>query len=147
MAPVDPVVFFDGVCGLCNGVVDRLIETGPTQPNEFYFKFAPLQGATAEHVLTQADRENLDSIVVFDHGKTLRKSKAALYILQHHKLKNPQLPMLQIVRGVLLLVGALLPQSISDQIYDLIARNRYRLFGKSELCRIPTPSERELFLP
>lgn len=126
-----PVVFFDGVCHLCNGFVDWIVAHDPDQK----ILFAPLQGGTAKDHLTHDQRQALDSVLVLSQGRTFEKSEAVLLILE-------QLP------GYAW-TGALrwIPLVLRNGAYDLVAKNRYRLFGKSETCRIPTPEERKVILP
>ncbi len=124
-----PIVFFDGVCGLCNGVVDTLLRVD--RRNRLLF--APLQGETA---LARLGEATLNSIVLVDTAGRHEKSAAALRICLH-------------IGGLwqVLLIFWLLPRPLRDALYDFIARNRYAWFGKHELCRLPTPQERARFLP
>lgn len=128
-----PIVFFDGVCGLCNAFIDFTLRK---DRNEL-FVFAPLQGETAARSLTTADIEELKSVVLIDsNGKTHRCSSAVVRILRS-------------LGGVWALLGSLLwcvPRVLRDWGYRLVAGQRYRLFGKKEACRMPTPSERARFL-
>jgi predicted DCC family thiol-disulfide oxidoreductase YuxK len=128
-----PIIFFDGVCGLCNTSVDQVIRWD----RRGVFKFAPLQGETARQLLTSADTQRLDSVALLDHGRIYRKSAAAVRILW-------QLGALPSIAGTLMW---LVPKPIRDWGYGVIARNRYRWFGKKETCRMPTPAERARFLP
>jgi predicted DCC family thiol-disulfide oxidoreductase YuxK len=127
------IIFFDGVCGLCNGVVDQLVRDDKKGET---FLFAPLQGATAKKTLSREDTEGLGSIVFMHRDQLYRKSTAALQILRltHHPLRY------------LAPLGLLLPVFIRDHIYDWIARNRYAWFGEKSSCRLPTLSERSRFL-
>lgn len=125
------ILFFDGVCHLCNGLVDFSLPK--FQPGKIYF--APLQGPTAEKMLLPQDL-SLDYVVYFRDGTIYRRSKAIAYLLQDiggfYKLLSIMLH--------------ILPSFISDFFYELIAKFRYRLFGKDEMCRIPTLEERKFFL-
>ncbi|MFN7729866.1 MAG: thiol-disulfide oxidoreductase DCC family protein [Bdellovibrio sp.] len=129
--PQKPIVFFDGVCHLCNGFVDWIVARDQGQK----ILFAPLQGETAAQNLTQDQRQALESVLVLSQGRILSKSSAVLLILEH-------LPgyywtgLFQIV-----------PLFLRDLVYDFVARNRYRWFGKSETCRLPTPDEKQVLLP
>lgn len=127
-----PIVFFDGVCGLCNGVVDWLLRHDRNQ----LFRFAPLQGSTAQALLPKTDIEQLGSIVLLRNGLLHRKSDAALWIFSHSRTR------LRFLGTALRLV----PRPLRDFVYDFIAHHRYGWFGQAETCRIPTPSERGRFL-
>ena len=125
------IVFFDGVCALCNHTVDFLI----SRDQEKRLRFAPLQGQTATQLLTEQER-NLDSIVFRDGGRTWKSSSAIVRIFWR-------------IGGIWSLVGSLiwvLPKPIREFAYRTIARLRYRLFGKRETCRMPTETDRNLIL-
>ena len=125
------IIFFDGYCGLCNGFVDFIIKFD----KKAVFKFSPLQSEFAKSKLPSVDIKDLKTVVVSINGKTYRKAEAALKALA--ELGWPW-------KG--LLIFTLLPEKILNLFYDLIAVNRYRLFGKRETCRLPTPEERERFI-
>jgi predicted DCC family thiol-disulfide oxidoreductase YuxK len=126
------ILFFDGVCGLCNRVVDFLmsVSSGPE------LKFAPLQGSTAKKLLPPAYTETLDTLVYYRDGKLWTKADAVGRILED-------------LGGVwsTAIVMRILPGFISNLSYDLVATNRYKLFGKKDSCRMPTADERARFLP
>jgi predicted DCC family thiol-disulfide oxidoreductase YuxK len=128
-----PIVFFDGVCGLCNRSLDFLLLID----RRHVLRFAPLQGETARQVLRIDPQDELRTIVVCDRAGQARQSAAIVKILGH-------------LGGFWKFVSWLLwliPRPLRDIGYNLIARNRYRMFGKTEACRMPKPGERELFLP
>lgn len=129
-SPPYTIVCFDGVCGLCNGFVDFLVQHDRAR----VLRYAPLQGATAARV--EGLPRDLDSVVVVDGGRVLVKSDAALTALSR-------------LGGVwrLSAVARVIPRALRDRVYDLIARNRYRWFGKHEACRRPTADEAAWFLP
>ena len=127
------VVFFDGVCGLCNVSVDFVLARDTRQR----FRFAPLQGETARQELPSADRERLDTLVLLTETGTYRRSAAVVRILW-------RLPGVWPVLGALLWV---IPGPLRDLGYRIVSANRLRWFGKKETCRLPTPEERERFLP
>lgn len=133
-APADrPIVFFDGVCGLCNRSIDFILR----RDQRGVFMVTPLQGETAEQLLEPADRERLGSLVVRISGRTYRRSAAVVRLLWR-------------LGGVWKIVGTLLwliPLPLRDLGYRVVASNRYRLFGKKETCRLPTEEERARFLP
>lgn len=128
-SPPYTIVFFDGVCGLCSGFVDFLVRHDRTRA----LRYAPLQGITA----AQFERlpRHLDSVVVVHGDQVLVKSDAALTALSR-------------LGGVwrLTAVARVIPRALRDSVYDLIARNRYRWFGRHEACRIPTADEAAWFL-
>jgi predicted DCC family thiol-disulfide oxidoreductase YuxK len=128
-----PIVFFDGVCGLCNRFIDFVIK----RDRAGVFRFAPLQGETARERLPAADVRDVNTMVLVDEQGVFRKSTAATRILLR-------------LGGAWSLVGGtlrLIPPPLRDAGYSLVARYRYRIFGKKETCRMPTPAERGRFLP
>lgn len=126
-----PVLFFDGVCNLCNGFVDFLVK----RDRKRIYRYAPLQGKTADYALP-SDVRGADSFVFCLRGEVYLRSSAALKVLAG-------------LGGVWSLARFLLwiPIPVRDGIYRLIATNRYRVFGRKDTCRLPRPEERELFLP
>lgn len=127
----DNVIFFDGVCGLCNGFVDFVMAVDKDQK----FRFSPLQSEFAQKNLPPEMTANLDSVVFLKDGKSFRKSQAVIKILED-------------IGGIwkLAKVGKFLPESILNDAYDIVAQNRYKIFGKKETCRLPTPAERARFI-
>jgi predicted DCC family thiol-disulfide oxidoreductase YuxK len=126
------IIFFDGVCNLCNAFVDFLFK----RDRDLNFTFAPLQGETARHKLNDSQASKLGSVVLWNQGEILEKSDAALMILQ--QLGGP---------WWLMRIFWIVPKFLRDLVYDFVATNRYRLFGKRETCRLPTPEEKARFLP
>lgn len=127
------VIFFDGVCGLCNRFVDFVM--GIDDDSEFIF--SPLQGEFARKVLPSQYVTDMKSVVLLKKNKELyTQSNAVIEILGE-------------VGGIwsLAKVANILPQGILDKAYDMVAENRYDLFGKREECRIPTAEERSKFIP
>ena len=126
------IIFFDGVCGLCNRFVDSLLK----RDTQAVFVFAPLQGETARKRLSKNDTETLGSIVLWEQGRTFRRSTAVVRVLWK-------------LGGVWAWLGWglwIIPKPLRDLTYKLVALSRYRLFGKKETCRLPTPEERSRFL-
>lgn len=126
------MVFFDGVCNLCNGAVSFLIDHDPSHR----LRFASLQGATfAALSRERPDLPGLDSFVLWNGREVYVRSSAALRAL--HALGWPWR-----------LFAALLavPRPLRDAVYDFIARRRYRWFGRSDTCRVATPELRARFL-
>ena len=101
------------------------------------FRFAPLQGETAKDVLgdVNIDLEHPDSFVLSKDNEVYFRSTAALMVAR-------QLGFPWSLMSVFLVV----PPFIRDAVYNLIARNRYKWFGRKETCRLPSPEERRLFL-
>ena len=127
------ILFFDGVCGLCSWSVDFVMK----RDQQGDFQFAPLQGDTAQSLLNHADVTDLNTMVLWVGGRTYRKSAAAVRVLW--RLSLPW----QIMGTLLWLV----PLPLRNLGYNIVAGNRYRLFGKHDTCRLPTPAERTRFLP
>jgi predicted DCC family thiol-disulfide oxidoreductase YuxK len=129
----DTILFFDGVCNLCNSSVDFVLRND----REHRVLVAPLQGTTAREILLPhgIDPEQLDSLVLWKNGNVYRYSDAALQVAGY--LRAPW------SWGKALLI---LPRALRDPIYKWIARNRYKIFGKKETCRLPTPEERARFI-
>jgi len=130
---VHPVIFFDGVCGLCNRWVDFVLKRDRAQ----LFRFSPLQGETALAWLQFGSEVSLDSIVLVDSLGEHRKTDAVARILRG-------------LGGMWGLAGAalaILPRPLRNLGYDLVAKNRYRVFGRKATCRLPTLEERSRFLP
>lgn len=128
-----PVVYFDGVCNLCNGFVNWIMKRDRTN----IFKFASLQGKTAQARLgSQSQDTKKWSVVYVDDQGTYKRSRAVIRIMialgGMHKLSK----LLWIVPGPL-----------RDFGYNIIARFRYQIFGKRDVCRLPSYEERDKFLP
>ncbi|MGE3317067.1 MAG: thiol-disulfide oxidoreductase DCC family protein [Planctomycetaceae bacterium] len=128
-----PIIFFDGVCGLCNWFVDFVIR----RDQEGRFLFAPLQGVTAREKLTDDDTRDLSTVVLLDEAGTHRRSKAVVRILMKMNIGWR-------IAGIFLVI---VPPPIRDIGYRLVSRFRYQMFGKKETCRIPSAQERTRFLP
>ncbi|WP_088341106.1 thiol-disulfide oxidoreductase DCC family protein [Robiginitalea sediminis] len=128
------LILFDGVCNLCNRSVQLVLK----RDTRDVFRFAPLQSEWGEKLLAARgiDPSQTDSIVLIDPGVAYYiKSDAALEIARD--LKG--------YRALPFLFGWV-PRILRDWVYDLVARNRYRWFGKKEHCMIPTQEEMAKFL-
>ena len=127
------VVLFDGVCNLCNSSVQFIIKND----KKGVFKFAPLQGTFGKGIINkhQIDTTQTDSIILLTKNGLKIKSTAALYISK--ALKFPL---------NLLFVFIIVPVFIRDGVYNVVAKNRYKWFGKKEVCMIPTPELKNKFL-
>lgn len=127
------VILFDGVCNFCNYWVNFTIK----KDKKKILRFAPLQGETAKRLIAdyKINHTTLSSVIFIDNGKAYTQSSAALRICKH--LDN----------GWKLFYGLIIiPKFIRDPIYNIIARNRYKWFGKKDTCMIPTPELKERFL-
>lgn len=127
------IILFDGVCNLCNGAINFIIKHDP----KGIFKFASLQGETGKKLLAQhnIDPQETDSIVLIDNDQVSVKSSAALRIAKN------------LNQGYPFLFGfMIIPTFIRNGVYDFIAANRYKWFGKKESCMLPTPELRSRFL-
>lgn len=127
-----PIVLFDGVCNLCNGSVNFIIDRDKQQ-----FRFASLQSEVGESLLARhgLPASYLGSLVLVEEDCVYTKSTAALKIARRLDGLWP-----------LFYVFIVFPAGVRDFFYDVIARNRYRLFGKSDACRLPTAAERARFV-
>ena len=127
------IVFFDGVCNLCNSSIDFLVRHNRKRN----LRFASLQSDFAKEFLADhpIDQKALESVLYFTNGKLYQKSNAILHIAL-------ELPFFFRLAYVFIII----PKGIRDSVYSWIARNRYRWYGKKETCRLPTPEERALFL-
>lgn len=132
------LVLYDGVCGLCNGLNQFLL----TRDRNDHFRFASLQSEFAASLLKRYDINtvDLDTVyVVADYGQPsqclLSRSNAILHVLGQ-------------LGGVwgLLRVGRVLPKSLRDALYNVVASNRYRVFGKYDVCLMPEERHRRKFL-
>ena len=130
------LIFFDGVCELCNSSVNFILD----RDKKNLFLLASLQSEEAKEILLKNNYpidkiEGLSHIIYLRKGKVEIKSKAVLLILWDlagwYRIFS---------------IGFIIPTFLRDWIYDVIAKNRYRWFGKKETCRMPTPSEKEKFL-
>lgn len=127
------IILFDGICNFCDATINFVIN----HDKKGNFVFAPLQSSTGEALLKKfaISREVTDSMVLIEGEKVYVKSTAALRISR--KL-NGLYPLLY---GFIIL-----PKFIRDSVYDLIAKNRYKWFGKKDSCMLPTPEIRQRFL-
>lgn len=127
------IIFFDGVCNLCNASIDFVIQ----RDKKDHFLVGALQEDFSKNILSkfQVREDYLDSLVLLEKGEIYYKSTAALKIARH--LSGP-LPILYPL--------IFLPKFLRDAIYNWIGSNRYRWFGKKSTCRLPTPEEKAKFL-
>ena len=128
------IVLFDGVCNFCNDSVQRIMRNDKKDR----FRFASLQSDIGQELTHERgiDTAQVDSIILIDPGNAYYiKSTAALEIA---KRMDGFYPILQIF--------LILPVSLRDRIYDIIARNRYKWFGKREECKVPSQEEKKRFI-
>jgi predicted DCC family thiol-disulfide oxidoreductase YuxK len=128
------IVLFDGVCNLCNTWVQRIIKNDAHD----YFRFASLQSDIGKSILKQYQvslPSNIESVILIESGKAYFYSTAALRIAGKlsgaYKLLYPLL---------------IFPSVLRDGVYKLIARNRYRWWGKQESCMLPSEKLKSKFL-
>ena len=127
------VIIFDGVCNLCNSSVTFVIK----RDKSYKFKFAPLQSETAKNLISKLNlsTDKIDSIILIENHKYYIKSTAAIRICK-------ELGALWSLMYILILV----PKPVRDYIYDIVAKKRYKWFGKKEHCMIPTKELESRFL-
>ncbi len=128
------IILFDGVCNLCNNAINFVIKRDKND----VFRYASLQSEIGKKLIAERniDISKIDSILLIDPKIAYyHKSTAALQI-------SKQLSGIYPLLSVFLVV----PQSLRDWIYDIIAKNRYKWFGKKESCMIPTPELKALFI-
>jgi len=127
-----PVVLFDGVCKLCNGSVNFILR----RDRKGRMNFAPLQSDFAQKVVASHEIKSdpLDSIMFLEDDRLTVKSTAILRISKYLGGLWP-----------LCMIFLIIPPFIRDFIYDIIAKNRYRWFGKYDTCRLPDPEFEDRF--
>jgi predicted DCC family thiol-disulfide oxidoreductase YuxK len=128
-----PIILFDGVCNLCNSSVQFILK----RDSEKNFLFASLQGKKGQEILKQSGlpANNLNSFILVEGDHIYTRSTAALRMLKG------------LGGGWKLLYGfIILPKFIRDAAYNLVARNRYKWFGKKEECWMPSAELKERFL-
>lgn len=130
---VDGLMLFDGMCNLCDGAVRAVM----AMDRRGAIRFTPLQTPYGQKLaaLHGADPESPESLVFLEHGRALTKTAAFAAILR--RMPAPWRWLAIIDR---------LPRGLTDRVYDWIAGNRYRLFGRRNRCVVPTESQRARFL-
>jgi predicted DCC family thiol-disulfide oxidoreductase YuxK len=129
----NPVILFDGVCNFCNGAINFVLK----QDKKGIFRFAPLQSEAGRRLLQQyhLPTDEFESFVLIDDGKVYTKSSAALRVMNKLPWYWKEAQIFRVI-----------PTIFRDAIYDFIARNRYKWFGKKDQCMLPTPEMRSRFL-
>ena len=127
------IILFDGVCNLCNGAITFIIK----RDKKDIFLFTPLQSTVGKKLAAKhhIDLEAVDSIILVTPKKAYIKSTAALHIARHLSGGYPLLAAFLVV-----------PALLRNWVYDFIARNRYRWFGQTDACMIPTPELKAKFI-
>ena len=127
------ILLFDGVCNLCNGAVNLVIEADP----HAYFRLGTLQSAAARPYLRAfgMDPEAISTVVLIENGQLYTRSTAVLRVLR--RLEAP---------WSLFWAFIVVPRPLRDWLYDRVAASRYDWFGQRDACRTPTPNERARFL-
>jgi len=127
------VILFDGICNLCNGAVSFVIE----HDSNNYYVFASLESEVGQKYLKKFNLplEDFDTFVLIDEDKFYIASTAALMVAKD---------LSGWVKYVYLFIY--IPRFLRDSVYRLIAKNRYKLFGKKDICRMPTQREKNKFL-
>lgn len=127
------IIFFDGVCNLCNQFIDFTIK----RDTKRQYRYASLQSGLGQQILDlyKFPKDNLKTIILIENGIMYQKSEAVLRVVStfggSYKLAHMLLK---------------IPRAIRDTVYMLFSNNRYLIFGKKDSCRLPTAEERELFL-
>ncbi|MGG1675516.1 thiol-disulfide oxidoreductase DCC family protein [Neobacillus sp. NRS-1170] len=129
---MERIVLFDGVCNLCNHSVQFILIRDANKA----FKFASLQGETGQKLLKQYGLNNdLNSFVLIENNKPYLKSTAALRVCMNLSGAWRLFPFFLVI-----------PKPIRDFVYDVVANNRYKWFGKTESCLLPSPEWKDRFL-
>lgn len=128
------IILFDGVCNLCNSAVQFVIR----HDRKDLFRFVSLQSGLGQKIVKYigVDTSKIDSMIVYEPNTAYYyKAQAVIKISKY-------------LGGIYILVGvfSVLPNGILNAVYDFVAKNRYRWFGKKESCMIPTPELKSKFL-
>lgn len=128
-----PIVFFDGVCNLCNATVRFILRQDPKKK----LMFASLQSASAKKLLKDHDKENMhpDSFLFLEEQKLYDQSTAVLRMMKYLSFPWPMFRIFLII-----------PLKIRDKLYRFIARRRYKWFGKRESCSVPASDISDRFI-
>tara|TARA_B100001964_G_C13639392_1_gene339893 strand:- start:23 stop:418 length:396 start_codon:yes stop_codon:yes gene_type:complete len=125
------IVYFDGVCSLCNGLINFLIKIDRKK----HLRYSSLQSDYAKKNLPPHQTQNLTTIIFICHETAYEKSDAISEIFR--SIKGP---------WKIIIVLKLCPKVVRDALYNLIVKYRYKIFGKKKECRVPSKKEKELFL-
>ena len=127
------VLLFDGVCNLCNGFVQFVVKRDP----QGIFKFTSLQSEAGQQLMQDHgfNPDKINTVILIKNGKAYSRSDVPLQVVRLFSGLWP-----------LLYIFIIIPKGIRDFIYDWVAKNRYKWFGKKDQCMIPTPELKERFL-
>jgi predicted DCC family thiol-disulfide oxidoreductase YuxK len=119
------IILFDGICNLCSAFLIFVYE----RDKRAIFNFAWIQSNQGKQILNYLGllTKHYETIVYIENGKTYLKSSAFLKIVKHLRFPWP-----------ILWVSIIVPRFLRNWLYDIIARNRYKIFGKKEKCMVPT---------
>jgi predicted DCC family thiol-disulfide oxidoreductase YuxK len=126
-----PVLIFDGLCNLCNGTVDFIIRKDKYKQFRFV-SFQSVAGLAARQHFQFP--EGMDSVILIHKGQIYTESDAALEVARLLPLP-----------WKLSIIFKMIPRQWRNSIYRMIAKNRYRWFGKKDTCRLPSPEEKAYF--
>ncbi len=129
-----PIIFFDGYCNLCSASVQFILKRD--QSNRFLF--SSLQSDAAKELLLQYQTKNNlgNSVLLLDQNKVYEKSDATLKIMGYLGFPYSQLRILTVM-----------PKVLRDNLYDYVAKNRFKWFGKKEFCEMSQENYRDRFIP
>lgn len=132
--PDDVVILFDAECVVCSGWVHFILRNDP----KGNLRIGAVQTSTGKALLRYAglDDQDVDTMLLIERGVPYSQSSAFLRAVTYLRFPWP-----------LLTVGRVIPVFLRNWLYDRVAKNRYTLFGKKDLCLIPAPAERARFLP
>jgi predicted DCC family thiol-disulfide oxidoreductase YuxK len=133
MIQENPIILFDGICNLCNSSVQFVLKHDKLK----LFRFASLQSTGGQALLKKyhLPETNFNSFVLIKNGKAFVKSTAALMVAKE---------LAGIIKTLYIFIIA--PAFIRNAVYNIIAKNRYKWFGKQESCMMPTPDLQSRFL-
>jgi predicted DCC family thiol-disulfide oxidoreductase YuxK len=128
-----PIIYFDGVCGMCNAFVNLILKAD----RRGEFRFAPLQGQTARESLPPLPADPREWSMLYADERGL------------HEQSDASIEVYRRLGGWWTVLGwaRVIPRAVRNPVYRWIARNRFRIAGKRDACRVPTPEERARFLP
>ena len=128
-----PIILFDGICNFCDSAINFVLK----QDKKKIFRFSTLQSEAGQKLLQQHNlsTKDFDSFVLIDDGKVYKKSAASLRVMNKLPWYWKEVQVFKII-----------PTIFRDAIYDFVARNRYKWFGKKDSCMIPTPEIKGRFL-
>lgn len=128
---MNPIILFDGMCNLCTGSVQFVIK----RDKKKIFRFASLQSDIGQQLTAGVQTAAvMDTFMLYKNGKLYTRSTAALLVAKELSGVWPALSLLMVV-----------PPVLRDSAYNMVAKNRYRWFGKKNECWLPTPDLKERF--